>query len=151
MRYNFFMSNKYEALQLKNQLCFPFYACANKIMKRYRKLLKYLDLTYTQYLVMAVLWEIDGINVSTICSLLLLETNTITPVIKKLETKGLVKKEKDKKDARNYVVSLTEKGLELKEKSIQVPPNIIKKVNLSNEEKEELKKYLYRILEEVDE
>ena len=144
------MREKYEALKLRNQLSFPFYACSNKIIRRYKRLLKYLDLTYTQYLVMSVLWEEDGVNIKTICDLLLLETNTVTPVIKKLEKKGLIKKVKHSSDNRNNIITLTDKGMELREKSVNVPKDIIKRVQLTSEEVEDLKKYLYKILEEVD-
>ena len=98
--------DKYDSLLLKNQLCFPTYAAANKITRRYQPLLEKLDLTYTQYIVMMVMWEKKKVNEKELCEALYLKTNTLTPLIKKLKEKGYVEISKDKLDHRNLVLFL---------------------------------------------
>ena len=138
--------DKYDSLLLKNQLCFPTYAAANKITRRYQPLLKKLNLTYTQYIVMMVMWEKKKVNEKELCEALYLKTNTLTPLIKKLKDKGLVEISKDKLDHRNLVISLTNKGDSLKEKAVEVPPSIAKEFNLTEEEAKFLYQILYKIL-----
>lgn len=138
--------DKYDSLLLKNQLCFPTYAAANKITRRYQPLLKKLNLTYTQYIVMMVMWEKKKVNEKELCEALYLKTNTLTPLIKKLKDKGLVEISKDKVDHRNLVISLTNKGEALKEKAVEVPPSIAKEFNLTEEEAKFLYQILYKIL-----
>ena len=138
--------DKYDSLLLKNQLCFPTYAAANKITRRYQPLLKKLNLTYTQYIVMMVMWEKKKVNEKELCEALYLKTNTLTPLIKKLKDKGLVEISKDKLDHRNLVISLTNKGEALKEKAVEVPPSIAKEFNLTEEEAKFLYQILYKIL-----
>lgn len=138
--------DKYDSLLLKNQLCFPTYAAANKITRRYQLLLEKLDLTYTQYIVMMVMWEKKRVNEKELCEALYLKTNTLTPLIKKLKEKGYVEISKDKVDHRNLVISLTNKGEALKEKAVEVPPSIAKEFNLSEEEAKFLYQILYKIL-----
>ena len=138
--------DKYDSLLLKNQLCFPTYAAANKITRRYQPLLEKLDLTYTQYIVMMVMWEKKKVNEKELCEALYLKTNTLTPLIKKLKEKGLVEISKDKTDHRNIVISITNKGELLKEKAVEVPPSIAKEFNLTEEEAKFLYQILYKIL-----
>ena len=138
----------YAALHLKNQLCFPLYAVSNIITRRYKPLLDDLDLTYTQYLVMMVLWEEGPVNEKFLCEALFLKSNTLTPLLKKLTEKGYVKKEKDREDERNLVVSLTEAGQALKEKALCVPEGIAKEFHLSPEEAMALYQILYKILDQ---
>lgn len=138
--------DKYDSLLLKNQLCFPTYAAANKITRRYQPLLEKLDLTYTQYIVMMVMWEKKKVNEKELCEALYLKTNTLTPLIKKLKDKGYVEISKDKVDHRNLVISLTNKGEALKEKAVEVPPSIAKEYNLTEEEAKFLYQILYKIL-----
>ena len=138
--------DKYDSLLLKNQLCFPTYAVANKITRRYQPLLEKLDLTYTQYIVMMVMWEKKKVNEKELCEALYLKTNTLTPLIKKLKDKGYVEISKDKVDHRNLVISLTNKGEALKEKAVEVPPCIAKEFNLTEEEAKFLYQILYKIL-----
>ena len=95
------MKDKYESLRLKNQLCFPIYAVSNLITRTYKPFLDELDLTYTQYIVMMVLWEEGQTNEKSLCETLCLKSNTVTPLLKKLEDKGYIKKEKDATDRRN--------------------------------------------------
>lgn len=140
--------NKYEVLKLKNQICFPIYAVSNKIVRRYKPLLEKLDLTYTQYITMMVMWEKKQVNEKMLCECLYLKSNTITPLLKKLEEKGYITKEKDKEDERNLVITLTNKGEQLKEKAVDVPISLAKEMNLSPEKAQMLYNILYELLEE---
>lgn len=140
--------NKYEVLKLKNQICFPIYAVSNKIVRRYKPLLEKLDLTYTQYITMMVMWEKKRVNEKMLCECLYLKSNTITPLLKKLEEKGYITKEKDKEDERNLVITLTNKGEQLKEKAVDVPISLAKEMNLSPEKAQMLYNILYELLEE---
>ena len=140
--------SKYEVLKLKNQICFPIYAVSNKIVRRYKPLLEKLDLTYTQYITMMVMWEKKRVNEKMLCECLYLKSNTITPLLKKLEEKGYITKEKDKEDERNLVITLTNKGEQLKEKAVDVPISLAKEMNLSPEKAQMLYNILYELLEE---
>ncbi|MDY6276583.1 MAG: MarR family transcriptional regulator [Bacilli bacterium] len=138
--------DKYDALLLKNQLCFPTYAVANKIIRKYQPLLEKIDLTYTQYIVMMVMWEKKQVNEKELCESLFLKTNTLAPLLKRLKEKGFIEIKKDKVDRRNLVISLTKKGEELQEKAKDVPPSIAKEFNLTEEEAIFFYKILYKIL-----
>ena len=145
------MNNKYDCLLLKNQICFPVYAVANKIIRRYQPLLKDLDLTYTQYIVMMVLWEKEVVNEKDLVNALYLQANTLNPLLKKLETKELVEIKKDELDKRNLKISLTNEGRLLKDKAVNVPKSLAKEINLSEEEIVFFYKILYKILNETKE
>jgi DNA-binding MarR family transcriptional regulator len=114
----------YEQLKLKSQLCFPLYAASRKIIRLYKPLLDPLGITYTQFLVMLVLWEKDEQYVNDIGEKLILDSGTLTPLLKKLETAGLIQRKRSKDDERNVLISLTEKGRELEEKTKDVPAQI---------------------------
>ena len=145
------MDNKYDCLLLKNQLCFPIYAVSNKIIRRYQPLLKDLDLTYTQYIVMMVMWEKEIVNEKDLVNALFLQANTLNPLLKKLENKGLVEIKKDELDKRNLKISLTNEGRLLKDKAVNVPKSLAKEINLSEEEAIIFYKILYKILNETKE
>ena len=115
------MKDKYESIRLRNQLCFPLYAVSNMITRKYKPLLDELDLTYTQYIVMMVLWEEEKVNEKLLCETLCLKSNTVTPLLQKLESKGYIKKSKDPEDERNLVITLTKAGEKLKDKALDVP------------------------------
>ena len=138
--------NNYDPLLLKNQLCFPTYAVSNKILRKYKPLLDELDLTYTQYICMMVMWEKKEVNEKELCDSLYLKTNTLTPLIKRLEEKEYITISKSKVDKRNLVIKLTEDGLALKEKAQNVPNCIKDEFNLTEEEAIFLYKILYKIL-----
>ena len=142
------MTDKYASLRLKNQLCFPLYAVSNIITRKYKPLLDKLDLTYTQYIVMMVLWEEKQVNEKLLCEALYLKSNTVTPLLKKLEEKGYIKKEKDKSDERNLVITLTESGEKLQDEALCVPETIAKEFHLSPEEATFLYTILYKMLDE---
>lgn len=137
----------YSCLKLKNQLCFPLYSVANLIIRKYKPLLDKIDLTYTQYITMMVLWERDNINEKELCDSLFLKSNTITPLLKKLKEKGYINVYKDSNDQRNIIISLTQEGISLKSKAKDIPPSIAKGVGLSMEEAKYLYDILYKILE----
>ncbi|MBQ3894322.1 MAG: MarR family transcriptional regulator [Clostridia bacterium] len=142
------MDDKYAAIRLKNQLCFPLYAVSNIITRKYKPLLDKLDLTYTQYIVMMVLWEEGPVNEKFLCEALCLKSNTVTPLLKKLEEKGYVKKEKDRGDERNLVITLTEAGEALKDSALCVPETIAREFGLTPEEAGTLYSILYKMLDE---
>ena len=139
--------DKYDCLLLKNQLCFPTYAVSNKILRKYKPLLDKLDLTYTQYIVMMVMWEKGALNEKELCETLRLNTNTLAPLLKRLKEKGYISISKDKVDKRNLVIKLTKDGESLKEKAVDVPPSIAQEYNLTEEEAAFLYKILYKILD----
>jgi len=140
------MDDKYASLRLKNQLCFPLYAVSNLITRKYKPLLDQLDLTYTQYIVMMVLWEEKQVNEKFLCETLCLKSNTIAPLLKKLEAKGYIGKTKDSSDERNVIITLTKAGDSLKDRALCVPETIAQEYHLEPEEAAVLYKTLYKIL-----
>lgn len=141
--------NKYDALKLENQLCFPLYACSKEIVRKYKPFLDEIDLTYTQYITMMVMWEHKKISVKEMGSLLFLDSGTLTPVLKKLEEKGFVKRQRDGKDERLLNVSITEKGERLKEKAVTIPERLFGCVKLSIEDAIELQRLLKKVLDNM--
>ena len=139
--------DKYDSLLLKNQLCFPTYAVSNKILRKYKPLLDKLDLTYTQYIVMMVMWEKKIVNEKDLCQELRLETNTLTPVLQRLKKKNYILIEKSNEDKRNIIITLTDEGNKLKDLAIDVPPSIAEEFNLTTEEAIFMYKILYKILD----
>ncbi len=113
-----------EQLKLDNQLCFRFYTVSRLITQAYQPLLKSLGITYPQYLVMLVLWEQDRQPVNDIAKRLMLNTNTITPLLQRMEKDGILKRQKDKEDARRVIVSLSQKGKDMKEKAVTIPADL---------------------------
>ncbi len=142
------MNDKYAALRLKNQICFPLYAVSNMVTRKYKPLLDKLDLTYTQYIVMMVLWEEKQVNEKFLCEALCLKSNTVAPLLKKLEDKGYIKKEKSAADERNLVITLTEAGEQLQDDALSVPACIAREFHLTAEEAMNLYHILYKILDE---
>ncbi len=141
-------SNGYEGLKLENQLCFPLYACARQIMNRYTPYLKPLGLTYTQYIVMLVLWEKDGVTVGEIGRRLLLDTGTVTPLLKKLEGEGYIRRIRNRQDERIVEIVLTDSGKELREKARDIPGKIGGCISLEPEEAKALYVILYKLIGE---
>ena len=115
------MDDKYDALKLDNQLCFPLYACAKEIVKRYTPCLDKLDLTYTQYITMMVMWEHRELLAKDLGRYLYLDSGTLTPVLKKLEEKGFVARQRFAGDERSLLVTLTPAGEALRERALDVP------------------------------
>lgn len=140
------MDHKYDALKLENQLCFPLYACAKEIVRRYKPFLDELDLTYTQYITMMVMWEHRQINVKELGEYVYLDSGTLTPVLKKLEQKGYVERKRSTEDERTLTVTITEKGDALRDKAVTVPGNLMKCINLDAEDSKALYVMLYKLL-----
>ena len=114
----------YEQLKLENQLCFPVYAASRLITREYQPFLDRLGITYPQYLVLMILWEEDGVPVNDIARKLILNTNTITPLLKRLEKDGIVKRKRSKEDERKVIVQLTAKGREMQEEASLIPKKL---------------------------
>jgi len=136
----------YDVLKIENQLCFPLYASAKEVVKKYTPYLNQIDLTYTQYITMLVLWEYGQLTVKELGECLYLDSGTLTPLLKKLESKGLIIRKRSDADERVINVSLTEKGLQLREKAVSIPESISSCVNLTQEEMLTLYRLLYKIL-----
>ncbi len=138
--------SKYDVLKLENQLCFPMYACSREIVKRYKPFLDAIDLTYTQYIAMMVLWERRSVTVKELGECLYLDSGTLTPLLKKMEAKGLLTRARSGKDERNLIVTITEKGDALKDAAADIPLQIAGCTNLTAEEGALLYGILYKIL-----
>lgn len=139
---------QYDSLKLSNQVCFPLYVASKEIIRKYNKFLKELDLTYTQYITMMVMWEVEKENVKDLGEKLYLDSGTLTPLLRKLEYKGYIKREKSKEDERNLSITLTNEGKALKEKAKNIPIEMMKCVNLPLEELINLKDILNKIIGE---
>ncbi len=144
------MDKNFDCLKLENQLCFPLYVCSKEIVRRYKPYLDELDLTYTQYITMMALWECKEINVKELGEKLYLDSGTLTPLLKKLETKGYIKRERSKSDERNLIVTITKDGEALKETAADIPQKIGACVNISPNKAKELYDTLYLILNSMD-
>ncbi len=140
------MENNYEMLKLGNQLCFPLYACSREIVKKYHPLLDEIGLTYTQYIVMLVMWEERRISVKELGAKLYLDSGTLTPVLKSLASKGFVTRERSTEDERVLIIELTAEGEALKDTAAEIPPKIGCCVKLTVEEAVELHRLLYKVL-----
>ncbi len=134
--------DRYACLRLENQLCFPLYACAKEVVRRYRPMLDELGITYTQYIAMMALWEHRSMSVKDLGALLCLDSGTLTPLLKKLEEKGFVERSRDIKDERVLIVSVTDAGMELREKALSVPGAIASCIPLSFEDASTLARIL---------
>ncbi len=141
------MAQEYEQLLLRNQLCFPMYACGRKIVGSYTPYLKPLGLTYTQYIVLMVLWEKESVNVGQLGETLHLDAGTLTPLLKRLEQAGYVTRERSKEDERITNIAITPEGNKLKKKCKDIPMKIVSDgINLTQKEAEQLYKLLYKFL-----
>ncbi|MDO4506060.1 MAG: MarR family transcriptional regulator [Spirochaetales bacterium] len=145
------MSNKYDVLKLDNQLCFPLYAVSKEIVRRYTPFLNEIDLTYTQYIAMMVMWEHREMSVKELGKKLLLDSGTLTPLLKTLEKKELVTRVRSKTDERFLVVTITEKGMTLREKAVDIPAKIGACVQIPKEEAVQLYATLRKLLSQFGE
>ncbi len=136
----------YDCLLLKNQLCFPLYAASREILRRYTPFLKELDLTYTQYIVMMVLWEEKKLNVGDLGKKLFLDTGTLSPLLKAMEKKNLLRRTRDSVDERIVRIEITAEGEALREKAVSIPAEMGKCMTLSEDEAKSLYSILYKIL-----
>ncbi|GGG34422.1 MarR family winged helix-turn-helix transcriptional regulator [Hymenobacter glacieicola] len=136
-------------LQLENQLCFPLYALSRMITKAYQPLLQELDLTYPQYLVFLLLWEHQELTVKALGEKLLLDSGTLTPLLKRLEQKQWISRRRDPRDERSVVIGLLPAGRELQKRACQVPEQILAKLNMPPQEFETLRRQLNTLLTQL--
>lgn len=137
---------KQDPLKLENQLCFPLYAAAKEVVRRYRPFLEPLGLTYTQYIAMMVLWEYKEITVSKMGKLLMLDSGTLTPMLKKMEVSGLLTRRRSKQDERELIVTITQKGSDLRKEAVKIPEKMASCVALDIEEAIQLKTLLSKLI-----
>ena len=135
-----------ECLRLENQLCFPLYVASKDVIRKYKPFLDEIDLTYTQYITMMVLWDEKEVNVKELGSKLYLDSGTLTPLLKNLEVKGYIKRVRSSNDERNLLVSLTDKGVKLENKAASIPSRIGKCIDLTKEEAVQLYSLLYKVI-----
>jgi len=140
-------NTSYEAIKLENQLCFPLYAASREVIKQYHPYLSALDLTYTQYITMMVLWEEKKISVKELGKKLFLDSGTLTPVLKALSQKGFIERHRNTEDERLVIVEITAAGDALKEQAKDVPQKIAGCVKLDTNEAVQLYTLLYKMLE----
>ncbi len=140
--------SKYDILKLSNQACFPLYAAARKITGMYTPFLKPLDLSYIQYVVLLALWEENDLSVGDLCVKLYLDSGTLTPILKKMENKKWLKRVHSTIDERVVIVHLTEEGLDMRKKCLEIPKHIATCVPFTKDDIKYLHKILYQILEE---
>ena len=140
-----------EMQKLDNQLCFALYVCSKEAVRKYKPYLDPLGLTYTGYITMMCLWEKDGVNVKELGKRLFLDSGTLTPLLKKLEGRGYVERKRDSHDERNMIVSLTEKGQELKKEAADIPRNLLKEIPIGNAKALLLLQTLQQLMEEFSE
>lgn len=138
--------SKFDGLKLENQICFPLYAAAREVVKLYRPFLSAIDLTYTQYITMMVLWEHNKVTAKDLGKKLYLDSGTLTPVLKSLEEKGFVHRQRSTLDERVLLVDITEAGKALKEQAAEIPEKVACALKLSKDEATQLYNLLYTLL-----
>jgi len=144
------MDSKYDMLKLENQLCFPLYVCSKETIRLYKRFLDPLDLTYTQYIAMMVMWEHKSLTVKEMGKILLLDSGTLTPVLKKLESKGYLSRKRSKDEERTVMISITERGEKLKAEAAMIPKRMGDCIKLSQEEASKLKEILDKTLKNIE-
>ncbi len=143
-------SEIYDCLRLENQLCFPLYACAKEVVRRYREPLEALGLTYTQYIVMMAFWEFGGMSEKELGRKVRLDSGTLAPLLKRLEKQGLLVRTRPEDNERTLYISLTEEGEALKEKALAVPPAMNGCIDLPMEDLIRLKELLDKALSRME-
>ena len=144
------MQKEYKELRLENQLCFPLYACAKEVTRRYKPFLDPLGLTYTQYITMMVLWEKKEVRVKDLGEVLYLDSGTLTPLLKRLEQKGLITRSRYQDDERALCVQITDLGESMQQKAKSVPEGMRACLPRTSEEMQVLKKLLDRTLTAIE-
>ncbi|MHB1452375.1 MAG: MarR family winged helix-turn-helix transcriptional regulator [Saccharofermentanales bacterium] len=139
---------KYDKLKLSSQLCFPLYASSRIVVNLYKPFLDPLGLTYTQYITLLALWEQDSMTVKELGEKLFLDSGTLTPLLKKLELQGLLSRERSTADERSVVISLTPKGLELKDEALEIPSKMADCIAIPEQDMIDLHRLLHKILTE---
>lgn len=139
-------SETYDCLKLQNQLCFPLYAASKEVVRQYKPFLSKIGLTYTQYIAMMVMWEHRQVSVKELGGYLYLDSGTLTPLLKKMEEKGLVTRQKSETDGRGLTVSITDAGEALKEQAADIPASLLKCINIDQQDAAQLYQLLYKVL-----
>ena len=137
---------RYDMLKLENQLCFPLYACAREVIRQYKPFLDEIGLTYTQYIAMMVLWEEKAVSVKELGERLMLDSGTLTPLLKKMEAKRLITRARSAEDERVLIVGLTPEGEALRERALDVPAKMAQCSKLDPEDAVQLHRILYKML-----
>ena len=140
----------YESLKLSNQVCFPLYACSKELVRQYGPFLKELDLTYTQYLVMMVLWEKETVSSRELAECVHLDYGTLTPVLKRLEQAGYLQRTRAPEDERLLALALTKRGRDLRDKAVSIPPAVAECMGLTAEEFRVLYTLTYKALHHME-
>ncbi len=143
------LGEEYDSLKLSNQLCFPLYVCSKEIVRKYKPYLDPLDLTYTQYITMMVLWEDKKITSKELGQKLYLDSGTLTPLLKKLEEKGYITRRRNREDVRNLDIEITEVGMALRDKAESVPASVGSSISLPMEKIKELYELLHDIMDQL--
>lgn len=144
------MTDPYEALKLRNQVCFPLYACSKELVRQYGPFLRDLGLTYTQYIVMMVLWERETVSSRDLAECLHLDYGTLTPVLRRLSQSGYLTRERSGEDERLLTLTVTESGKALREKAVSIPPAVAGCVGLTPEEFQTLYLLTYKALRNME-
>jgi DNA-binding MarR family transcriptional regulator len=139
-----------DCLKLENQLCFPLYAASKEVVRRYKPILEEFDLTYTQYIAMMILWEMKTVTVNKLGEHLYLDSGTLTPMLKKMESKGLIKRTRSELDERRVNVELTSEGEKLSRAAVKIPEQMSVCLKLTETEKHTLYSLLYKIINTLD-
>lgn len=142
-------NEKYQCLKLDNQVCFSMYSAVNAIVRAYKPYLKKLDLTYPQYLIMMVLWDQDNVNIKTLTDLTRLDSGSLTPILKRLEEKNILRRVQSSQDERVKVIQLTDKGQGLKEQAISIQGNMLCKIDLPMDSIHQLKQQCEEIVKHL--
>ena len=138
-----------EAMKLSNQLCFPLYAASRNITCIYTPYLKELGLTYTQYIALMALWDRGSLSVKELGKILFLDSGTLTPLLKTLESKGFVVRSRDKEDERNVIISLTDEGMLLRERAVKVPAQMGSCLKIDPKDAADLYRILHTLMDEM--
>ena len=133
-------------LLLENQICFPLYSASNAVIRAYRPLLDELNITYLQYMALMVLWEQRSLNVKELGQRLLLNSGTLTPLLKRLEGKGFVVRERCKVDERARIITITDEGLALRKRAEDIPEKLLWKIELAAQQRQQLKQLCQQVL-----
>ena len=144
------LMDQFDGLKLENQLCFPLYAAAREVIKQYHPFLESVNLTYTQYIVMMVLWSESKISVRNLCKKLYLDSGTLTPVLKSMEAKGLLSRSRSKEDERVLIVEITPEGYALREKVVDISLQVGACIRLEPQEAVQLYQLLYKVLDGME-
>ena len=140
---------KYDCLKLENQLCFPLYVCSKEIVRRYKPFLDELDITYTQYITLMALWDKGSLSVKELGKILFLDSGTLTPLLKTLESKGFVIRSRDKEDERNVIISLTDEGMQLRERAVKVPTQMGSCIKIDPKDAADLYRILHTMMDNM--